>query len=69
MYRFQRTIKNSISFSGIGLHTGEYTKINLITFWKKIKIKTLKSLKKENIQFKIFASTILPSKKISFDNK
>ena len=29
MYKFQRTIKNSISFSGIGLHTGEYSKITL----------------------------------------
>ena len=30
MYKFQRTIQNSISFKGIGLHTGEYCKINLI---------------------------------------
>jgi len=30
MYKFQRTIKSSISFSGIGLHTGEYSKITLL---------------------------------------
>lgn len=30
MYKFQRTIKNSISFNGIGLHTGEYSKITLL---------------------------------------
>ena len=29
MNKFHRTIKNSISFSGIGLHTGEYSKITL----------------------------------------
>ena len=30
MYKYQRTIKNSFEFSGIGLHTGKFTNIKLI---------------------------------------
>ena len=30
MYKYQRTIKNSLEFSGIGLHTGKFTNIKLL---------------------------------------
>ena len=30
MYTYQRTIKKSIDFSGVGLHTGKFTKLKLI---------------------------------------
>ena len=30
MYRYQRTIKSSVKFSGVGLHTGKFTNIKLL---------------------------------------
>jgi len=57
MYKYQRTIKNSLKFSGIGLHTGKFTNIKL-----------LPSKENEGIIFKKITSTNTVYIKADFKN-